>query len=307
MIVAVCVITYQRPEGLKRLLSGLNQLTFKKVQLPKIKVIVIDNNPNGLACLLCESIAQDFQWKLECSIEPKRGIPCARNKAISCAGDANFIIFIDDDEVPSSEWLDELLSVQQKYKAEVVSGPVLPYFKEQVPDWMHQGKFFERNRFPTGYRLEYASTNNVLIAVEVVKGMNRLFDERLALTGGSDTHFFMRVHRSGYKIIWADDAIVYEWIPQSKANAKWLLQRAYRTHNSFTLCRLEFEPTASARIARIVKGIGRIAQGVLLIPVSIFAGRQAFIRALQHICGGAGTLVGVAGKRYEEYRIVHPV
>ena len=30
MRVAVCVITYRRPEGLKRLLNGLNELVFDK-------------------------------------------------------------------------------------------------------------------------------------------------------------------------------------------------------------------------------------------------------------------------------------
>ncbi len=307
--VAVCVITYKRLEGLTRLISGLNELVFDKSTPPDLEVVVVDNDPTGSACALFEGSRLKLRWPVRCCVEPRRGIPHARNRAVTCAGTgADFIAFVDDDEVPQPSWLDELLYVQQTYDADVVQGPVLPHFPEDVPTWMLRGRFFERYSVRAGYctgqRLELADTNNVLVHSKVFGGMDKLFDERFALTGGSDTHFFMRVFRAGYRIVWANDALAYEWIPKSRANVRWILQRAYRLGNTRSLCELDLEPSQAERVVPVVKGFARIAQGLLLVPVSLVLGRHAFVGALQKICYGAGRLAGVLGVQYEEYRRV---
>jgi hypothetical protein len=55
-------------------------------------------------------------------------------------------------------------------------------------------------------------------------------------------------------------------------------------------------------VVPVIKGVGRIAQGILLIPVSLILGRHALVGALHKICYGAGRLAGVLGVQYEEYR-----
>jgi glycosyltransferase involved in cell wall biosynthesis/GT2 family glycosyltransferase len=305
--VAVCIITYRRPEGLKRLLDGLDRLVFEKNPLPDLEIIVVDNDPTGSAQALCEVAKPNLRWPLRYCVESRRGIPYARNRAIASAGsDMDFVAFVDDDEVPLPTWMDELLYVQHSYDADVVYGAVLPYFVEDAPTWIVEGRFFEhtfvRARYPTGRPLELADTNNVLLRSQVFGGMDKLFDERFAMTGGSDTHFFMRVFRTGYRIVWAVDARVYDWVPKNRAKARWILQRAYRLGNTRSLCELDLESSAARRVVPVIKGVGRIAQGVLLIPASIALGRHAIVGALHNICYGAGRLAGVLGVRYEEYR-----
>lgn len=307
MRVAVCVITYRRPEGLNRLLNGLNGLVFEENPLPALEIIVVDNDPTGSAQALCEGAKPNLRWPLKYGVESRRGIPYARNRAIASAGpDMDFVAFVDDDEVPLPSWMDELLYVQHSYDADVVYGAVLPFFVEDAPAWIVKGQFFEhtfvRAQYPTGHLLELADTNNVLLRSRVFGGMDKLFDERFALTGGSDTHFFMRVFRAGYKIVWAADARVHDWVPKNRANARWILQRAYRLGNTRSLCELDLAPAVAGRVVPMIKGAGRIAQGILLIPVSLTLGRHAFVGALHKICYGAGRLAGVLGVQYEEYR-----
>ena len=308
MKVAVCVITCKRPEGLKRLLNGLNKLSFNKCFNTQLEIIIVDNDVDGSARSVCESFELQLKWSIKYCIEPNRGIPYARNKSLACVeDDADFIAFIDDDEVPDSNWLDELLYNQKIYDADVVSGPVMPYFSEAVPEWILKGKFFERPYYPTGSVLNKAATNNTLVCSKVFKNMNSFFDERFALNGGDDLHFFMRVHRAGYKIVRSNEALVYEWIPKSRANAKWILQRAYRLGNTYSLCEVEFEPSITVRLKRIVKVAGRIGQGLLLMPLSLFIGRHIFIQSLKYIYTSAGILTGMTGIVYEEYRTIHRV
>ena len=114
-------------------------------------------------------------------------------------------MFIDDDEVPSPEWLKHLAACQQAYGADVVSGPVIPHFMSEVPQWITAGRFFERPRYATGTVLPEARTGNVLIRMEVFHRIG-LFDDRFALTGGEDMDFFVRLYESGGLIFWADEA-----------------------------------------------------------------------------------------------------
>lgn len=308
MRVAVCIITCQRPDGLKRLLNGLNQLEFKHCKTPKLEIIIVDNDSNGSACKICTEISPQIQWNLRYYVEKRRGIPFARNKAVACAGENfDFLAFIDDDEVPHTSWLDELLHVQSFYNADVVTGPVLPYFNQSVPNWIIKGKFFERSRHSTGHLLKGAATNNVLIRKEILQKMQPCFDERLALSGGSDWHFFRRVHNEGYKIIWANDALVSEWIPASRANLVWLLKRNYRLGITESFCEVDLNPSLFVKAIYIFKGIRRIIKGTLFIPLSFIGGQHEFFNTLRYIYHSFGMLVGVTGKKYQEYKKIHKV
>jgi len=179
---------------------------------------------------------------------------------------------------------------------------VLSYFAEPVSPWIEKGNFFANARYPTGYVLDHAHTNNVLVRSEVFKNMWPLFDERFALSGGEDTHFFMRVHRAGHKIVWADDAVVYEWIPKSRANAKWVIRRAYNGGNNYSRLVLDLDSSWAAWTKRVAKAGGRLGQGLLLLPVSVALGRHTFIRALRDIALGMGALAGAVGRSDEKYR-----
>ena len=307
MLISICVATYQRPEGLKRLMGGLDRLIFDRMEDPQIEVIIVDNDPTRSAQIFCTQLQLNFKWKLTYLSEPERGISYVRNKAVSAVStNTDFVAFIDDDEVPEPEWLEELLTVQNAYHADVIAGPSLPFFPDKdVPKWVIKGKFFEPHRYQTGHLLKFTSTNNVLVRAQVLRAMNKNFDERFALTGGEDTHFFMRVYRAGYKLVWADLAIVYEWIPPSRTNAKWILQRGYRCHSTYGLCEKEFEPLAKVLFRRITTGTGRIAIGMIILVPSMLLSQQLFIRALLQICRGAGMLSGLVGKSYDEYQTIH--
>ncbi|HEX2095675.1 MAG TPA: glycosyltransferase family 2 protein, partial [Longimicrobiaceae bacterium] len=238
--------------------------------------------------------------------EPRRGVSSARNRAVAAArGWADFIAFIDDDEVPEPVWLDELLRVQSEYDADVVAGPVLQRFEGEVPSWVRRGRFFETRRHPTGFPREDPGAGNVLIRTAVLAGMDEPFDERFSLTGGEDTHLFLRLAWSGRRMVWADEALAYEWTPPTRTRARWILRRVYRSANTWSACERELRPSLRVGAVRVAKGVVRIAYGLALLPFSWLLGRHMVVRSLWYVCFGAGNLTGLTGLRYHEYRTVH--
>ena len=299
MRVAICIATFKRTKLLQELLKGVSELTFQKVARPEIQVIVADNDARGTAADVCRSIP--MRWPVKYVIQPRRGISQTRNLAISEVGEVDFVAFIDDDEVPEPVWLDELLWAQQRFGADAVAGRILPAFTVDVPTWVKESKLFDKQPHATGDFIDFSSTGNALVARTVFDRV-QTFDERFGLTGGEDTHFFLRIRRAGFKIAWSSEAIVHERISTDRGNLAWLLRRAYRGGNSWVLVESTLDKRVATRLVRVAKAFGRIFQGGLGVPISLFLGRAAVTRALRSICLGAGMLTGLADWEYQEYK-----
>lgn len=301
--VVICVISYRRPNGLARLLTALDRQIFERSPTPELTLLVVDNDPEGSAAPVCEVARATLTIPVEYRLESRRGIPYARNAAVEHVGaSADLIAFVDDDEVPEPSWLDALITAQADYQADVVTGPVIAEFEDPPPAWVVKGGFFNRERRPTGSQVTVARTGNVLIRTSVFGAMHPAFDERLALTGGSDTHFFLRVWRAGFKLIWADDAIIREWVVGSRITVPYVLRRSYRIGNTRGICERDFGRARGQQSVGALRAAWWIAKGVSSLPVAAFRGTHAVLLSARGICIGAGYFAGRIGVRFEEYR-----
>jgi succinoglycan biosynthesis protein ExoM len=299
MRIAICIGTFKRSELLRELLVGLSQLTFRKEPAPQIEIIVVDNDAHRTAEPVCASVS--LPWPLKYFVEERRGITHVRNRAVAEAGAVDAIAFLDDDEVPAPDWLEELLSAQRHFRADVVAGPVLPRIAPGAPEWAKTGRLFHRPSFSTGQSLKICSTNNVLVRREVFLHVPT-FDDRFNLSGGEDTHFFLRARKAGHSMVWSQEAIVVESIPAERANLAWLLRRGYQCGNTWSFCELSLDQGFCVRVVRFFKASAYVVIGFARSVLSMFRGRAALARSLQTVCIGLGMITGLAGHKFLAYQ-----
>lgn len=294
--VMICIATYRRPVGLARLVRSLQLLNMQWGEEPSLAIIIADNDPAGSARDLCSQLSEESRWPITYVAEPRTGVAIARNAAVRCAiaQSANYIAFVDDDEVPEPAWLKELWLAMHRYAADIVAGPVVPQFERPAAPWILDGAFFDRPRPPTGTRLDRVRSGNILMRADVFERVGRLFDERFIVMG-EDTDFFYHAASTGCSIVWANDAIVHESIPESRMQVRWLVKRSYTVG-------IFWGGFGSDRSALRRGALRGMVKGAVLLPWSVLRGRVAMVRALQLVATGIGYVRASARSLSEKSR-----
>lgn len=296
---AILIVTFRRSEDLLRLLRQVRSIPAP----PKVvlQVIVVDNDPAGSAKTVVETaVSEGSVWKINYVSDARPGVAHARNTAVIAAAGADFIIFVDDDERPSSEWVVELLRVQATTNADVVAGPVRPRF-DDAPHWVVRSGVFERAEYLDTEPISLFGTGNVLLRRESLEPLMPPFDPRFGLTGGEDTHLALRLHHSGARMHYAARAIVEERLPRSRARPSWVLQRAFRTGALYTIAESAVQGRRRIRFLRAVKGAAHVTVGIGLIIALSLQGRAGVLRAAHRIATGAGMLMGLVRAPRDAY------
>lgn len=291
--VAITIATFRRPTLLEQLLNSLSRLETPSVT---IKVIVVDNDAAGSAREVCELSTLPVEYV----IEEEPGISAARNRGLSLAlaNGSDAVVFIDDDEVATPEWLRSLVEVAERTGASVVSGPVIPHLPHDAPRWGRRIGWFARPCYSTGSTVRWPATNNALVrrsALETLGGS--YFDASFSLTGGGDAELFWRLRRSGAKFVWSADAVVTELVPMSRITPRWIWRRGVRLGN--VSGRLQLRQRSPLTVFFI--GIARMGIGVLFSPLLLVGHGPGAATRLMHLPKGLGTVQSVFGRYVVEY------
>lgn len=299
----IAVLTYKRPGGLTAILQELGEQV-SRIEHP-VDILIVDNDPEASARDVVS--ASERHGTFRYVHEPKPGIAAGRNRALSEAAEYGRLIFIDDDERPGDRWLQKLLDAHEKYRTTAVVGPVVSRYETDPEEWILAGRFFERRRLPTGTMVHVAATNNLLLDMDEVRALGLRFDERFGITGGSDTVFTRQLDRCGGTMVWCDEAVVFDVVPQKRLTRDWVLRRAYRSGNGWIRAELELEKSRSRRAAVRARLFGagalRVTAGTCAFAAGALVGRIGLrARGLRTLARGAGLVAGAAGVVYAEYK-----
>jgi succinoglycan biosynthesis protein ExoM len=283
--ITVCICTYRRPELLKRLLEDL------KVQetegLFSYSILVVDNDRKESAKDVVREFAGAQTVRIDYCVQPEQNIALARNVAIAHAT-GDYVVFIDDDESPIERWLLTLFEACNRYKVDGVLGPVHPRYAEPPPQWVVDGKFYDRRTYPTGHVIDWKKgrTGNTFLKRDIFAGLSEPF--RPEFRTGEDQDFFRRMIEKGHVFIWCNEAVAYETVPPIRWNRWFLLKRALlRGHTSLA------HPTFATR--DLLKSALAAPAYALLLPFSLVLGQGKFMSILVRLCDHLGRLLGFVG------------
>lgn len=300
--VVVAVLTYRRDDDLRALLPTLVEQA--RGLGGDVEILVVDNDPGRSGEATVKGVGDP---RIRYVHEPRPGIAAARNRALAESAEHAVLLFIDDDERPSATWLATMVSLYRDERPAAVVGPVVSEYAIEPDRWISEGRFFDRRTWPTGTSVVAAATNNLLLDLSVVRREGLTFDEKFGLSGGSDTLFTRRLVAAGGRMLWCADAPVVDVVPASRLTRRWVLQKAFRSGNSWVRTSLELAGSrrhrARVRCECAAKGVVRLAGGAARLAVGLVgAGVGQRARGLRTMARGAGLFSGAFGYVYVEYR-----
>lgn len=253
MSTVLCICTYRRPEGLRALLESLPSLAASD----GMQVVVVDNHADGEGAAVCSQLPENYPFTVHASVEPQAGISPARNAAVNKALSLNaeLLAFLDDDEQPSSQWLAELMRVQQDTGADVVGGPTLSVFPDDVDEQTKQNPYFGADLgVADGAACQLQAAGNFLIKADVIRTLApSFFHPAFAKSGGEDLAFFTQLAQQGASMHWAAKAIVHESVPANRLTDSWMKSRVINIANSRVRVMQMLQPGIIASIIRVLK------------------------------------------------------
>lgn len=289
--VDIGICTYRRPMVVDTLLSLF------RLDVPEgvsVRLIVADNDAEPSARELIDALRERSPFAIQYVHCPKSNISIARNACLSVC-EADFLAFIDDDETAPANWLSELLKTAQETQADAVLGPVTALYGNDVPRWMRKGDFHSTRPVWVDGDIITGYTCNTLLRMASPAVQGRRFALSLGQSGGEDTHFFTHMHQDGGRIAYAENALLTEPVPESRASFLWLAKRRFRSGQTHGRLQAE-QKTGVRRLPLILSTAAKItycAAATLLTAFDPVRRSRSALRASLH----AGSLSGIFGVR----------
>lgn len=304
--VAVCVCTCDRAVLLARVLSAIEQVDLGQLRPQDVRMIVVDNRPDGQAKAVCDKAAAKLPIALTFVEEPTPGISFARNRAIAEAltWGADFVAFIDDDDLPRPDWLRRLVERQQETGADLVFGFWQLPEAVSVPRWLHGTRYFRppRPRDRNRYGLPgWAGTYNVMLsrkAIETLGEDGGPFRSEFALSGGGDSDLFIRAHHAGFTYACAEDSIVIRTWEPHRMTVGGMLRRGFKLGGSKVHVARAHLPTEAQR-GLALSSWRKLAKAIVRLP--FVWSRPLLVGRLVAVAHALGEVRAWAGLRYGYY------
>lgn len=224
----ITVCTRERPKMLGDCLASV--LPQMKIADFMTRMVVVENDVFPRSKDIVSCLARDFSGcDLQYCHEIEIGISSARNRAVeeALSWGADWIIFIDDDEVAAPDWLAQLSLAMKELPADVLHGHVELVYPDDFPLWQRLKPFRGGVR---GNLLETAATNNTAARSWIFANdrAGLRFDKRLSFSGGEDIDLFHRARKIGATLRWVPEACVFEHVTGGRSSEAWHLKRARR-------------------------------------------------------------------------------
>jgi len=222
---SVIVCTRNRAKQLNQCLQAVRELCY-----PNVDVIVVDNaSDNDEARSIADA------WSARYIREPVIGLSRARNRGARYS-EAEIVAFIDDDAVPNTDWLCNLVEEFSDPKVIAVTGLISPTnpFHAGLEQYVRVRQ--QRREFDSSTKDWFALANfggigdgaNMAFKRKVFDSWDG-FNERLglgtAVCGSEEHNAYFELIKRGYRIIFTPRSVVQHPFPETSDDAR---KRSFR-------------------------------------------------------------------------------
>jgi GT2 family glycosyltransferase len=306
--VVVCIPSFRRPQHLQLTLESLaSQQTDRR-----FAVVVVEND-----ALRRESapVAIEFFWTGNipglCVVEPNQGnchaINAAFETALATFPAATKLLMIDDDEIASPQWLEGMVSAAEASGADLVGGPVLPDFDDELKRGLRRHPAFRPAYDESGPVPIIYGCGNCLIMRRVFETLaDPAFDLKFNFLGGGDTDFFVRCRQAGMRFHWAADAVITETVPRNRTNPGWLVVRGLRIGAINYHIEVKAARTTVARARLFAKMLAMLPLSLIRAGRLVATEHKALIalHPMTVAVGSALAAIGIEPRPYKASKIV---
>lgn len=224
ILMSLIMPTFNRLAHLEKALTSIAAATFPDPN--QVEVIVVDNNSTDNTAALVKRLAENFPYQLRYTREEHQGSSRARNHGVNEAN-GHYVVFMDDDQLMDSHYLENIPGTFEATGAECVGGPVFYYNADNLPGWLrelshsigqfsfgdqvkvlgpdtHKGLFggnmaFIRSEFIAagGFNVHLGHTGNDMIGLEDLEIQDRLrrLGKRIVYTPRLIQYHYLRPER----------------------------------------------------------------------------------------------------------------
>lgn len=304
--VTVAICTYNRSSYLPELIEALRNQSCPI----DFDILFINNNSNDNTLDVLQEFAKQPGVPIRVVTEPRQGIVHARNRAVEECLASDFILVMDDDELPSPTWIAAAYSALKDGKADCVGGRVYVCFdRHPRPRWLGDellGFLAETDYGDQAFTVTDDSTPlwtaNIAYNMRVFRGDSGLrFDARYnregdGVGGGEDVLMFNSLLQCGYTIKYEPAMVVKHHVEA------WRLRRGYflKLHFTSGLKKALHElPTYDNSILGVPPFlISQFLKKFFLTLLLILPYKRQKLRQAMNSAHAAGMIVGCHQKSY---------
>jgi glycosyltransferase involved in cell wall biosynthesis len=240
--------TYNRAARLPALVAALRT---QDCSIP-YDILVVDNNSSDDTPEVLQQLSQGDGPPLRYVREATQGIPFARNRAVEECLDlgSDFMLFMDDDELPGKDLLESAVDALDHEGAECAGGRVeIVFAPGQRPSWLEDellGFLAEIDHGHDAFWIkDYTTplwTANIAYRMEIFsRHPDMRFDTRYnrlghAVGGGSDAIMFRAMIDRGIKVRYRPDMVVEHYVDDWRLKRRYFLKLHFiagRKHGQF--------------------------------------------------------------------------
>jgi GT2 family glycosyltransferase len=299
----ICIPCFRRPQYLRRTLESLaDQRTSRR-----FAVVMVENDASKSESVpVATEYLASGKFAGLCVIEPRQGNCHAINAAFETALQmfpmAASFLMIDDDEIASPDWLEQMIGTADSTGADIVGGPVFPEFDDERKRGLRRHPAFAPAYDASGPVPVIYGCGNCLIRRPVFDRLGTpAFDLRFNFLGGGDTDFFYRCKRLSLRFHWVAEAVISETVPQSRTSLKWLMTRGLRIGAINYHVQRKATPTFWLRAKLTAKLLAALPLSFVYAVCAVVTERERTI-AMHPVTVAIGSALAVFGLEPQPYK-----